>query len=78
MQIRNTNPGFGDAGPFEAESIDAFVEATRPTFREWAEEAWNAMAPEDRDEDHDTWIAEKMQEQAANFAMGLEIVEDEA
>jgi len=74
ITVRNTDNTFGAAGPFEAESIDALVTEMQPTFRRWAVEAWDAMAPEDRDEDRDSWLAEKIQETECNFRLSLEVV----
>lgn len=76
ITVRNTDNTFGEAGPFEVESIDAFVAEMAPTFRRWATEAWDAMAPEDRDEDRDSWMAEKIQEMECNFRLALEVVEE--
>jgi len=74
LNIRNTNPQFGDAGPFTAVSIDALVSEMTPTFRRWAMERWDAMAPEDRDEDRAAWLNEQVDAMAADFAIGLEVV----
>jgi hypothetical protein len=74
ITVRNTNPQFGDAGPLVVESIDALTAEMAPTFRRWAVEAWDAMAPEDRDEDRDSWLTEQVTAMSADFAAGLEVV----
>jgi hypothetical protein len=74
ITVRNTDNRFGDAGPFEVESIDAFVAEMQPTFRTWAVQAWDAMAPEDRDEDREIWISEQVTASSADFAVALEVV----
>lgn len=74
ITVRNTDNTFGEGGPFEVESIDAFVAEMAPTFRTWAVQAWDAMAPEDRDEDRDSWLAEKISETECNFRLALEVV----
>lgn len=69
MMIRNTNESFGDAGPFEAESVDAMVaEATGSFLRSSARDA--ASQP-DATETEDQALARLQRE----FRSGLEIVE---
>jgi hypothetical protein len=75
ITVRNPNPQFGETGPFVVESIDALTAEMAPTFRRWAVEAWDAMAPEDRDEDREVWIGEQVTASSADFAAGLEIIE---
>jgi len=75
ITVRNPNPQFGEAGPFVVESIDALTAEMATTFRRWAVEAWDAMAPEDRDEDREVWIGEQVTASSADFAAGLEIIE---
>lgn len=75
ITVRNTNPQFGDAGPFHVESVDALTEEMQDTFRRWAVEEWDAMADEDRDGDREVWIAENVAATSADFAAGLEIIE---
>jgi hypothetical protein len=76
INVINTNDRYGERGPFAVESIDALTAEMAPTFRRWAVEAWDAMAPEDRDEDRDVWIGEQIDASSAEFALGLEIVAD--
>jgi hypothetical protein len=74
ITVRNPNPQFGDAGPFAVESIDALTAEMAPTFRRWAIERWDAMAPEERDEDREVWIGEQVDAMSADFAAGLETI----
>ncbi len=50
MLIKNNNPKYGDAGPFEVGSIDELVSEMMPLFRQWAEEdefaTWEELAEE--------------------------------
>jgi len=39
MKIRNTNSGYGDAGPFEAVSFEALADEMTSLFHEWAHDA---------------------------------------
>jgi hypothetical protein len=74
IAIRNTNSRFGDEGPFAVESADALAREMQPMFRIWAAEAWDALAPEDRDENREVWIGAKVAAKTANFLAGLEVV----
>lgn len=39
MKFINTDPMFGDTGPFESDSLEALVQAMEPQFFQWAIEA---------------------------------------
>lgn len=82
MKIENTNPSFGDAGPFEAESIDALVaEYRRETLPDWAAEAWVRSGDDDSKhpaldgETREQYIERIADELADEFRAGLEIVD---
>ena len=74
ITARNPNPQYGDAGPFVVSSIDALVDEMAPTFLQWARERYDAQASEERE----VWIAEQVAAMSADFAVGLEIIADEA
>ena len=75
MKIRNNNPGYGDAGPFEAASFEALADEMTSLFHDWA----NDHLTEELDrgfEVHDeaAYIAERIAEMRAELIAGLEEV----
>jgi hypothetical protein len=75
IKVYNTNPQFGEPGPYDVASIDALVEDMMPTFKRWAEEKFDATAPEDRDGDRAAWIEEQISETVADFYIALYLEE---
>lgn len=84
MKIENTNERFGNAGPFEAESIDALVADYRQpgnSLCTWAAEAWMSDSsgetgkhPALPGETREQYIERIADELAEEFRDGLEIV----
>lgn len=78
MKIENTNDSFGDAGPFEAESIDTLVDEMIPTLRRWAEEKFvrSDDASIDGGITREQWLDQETERLAREFRSGLEVVEE--
>lgn len=74
----NSKEEFGDSGPFEAESEEAFAEEMEETFHIWAIEAWDKMEPyekADYDGFYDDFIKNAIRTMRKNFINGLEEVQ---
>jgi hypothetical protein len=74
---RNTQPEFGESGPFEEESIEAAANAMRSSFETWAKEAWESQLDEFGDDDvsREDFIADHIKNNRQRYIDGLEIVE---
>ncbi len=75
----NNNDAYGLAGPFDANSPGELADGMAPTFRIWAEEAWDRIDETAGDGracvDFDTFIVSAIAEMRSEFLDGLELVE---
>ena len=69
---RNTDERYGDATPFEAESIEAAVLEMEPTFRTWAVEKYNL--DENADTTREQYIETALATMRREYADALEVV----
>lgn len=73
MKIKNTNPAFGDPGPFEVNSIDDLVSEMVPLFQRWALEdvPFDVMTLEIGPKEY---VNAKVAETIEEFKAGLEVI----
>ena len=67
----NTNPEFGEGGPFAAPSRESLADEMTPNFTLWAEDKWE----KDEESDHDfkvEYIAQAIGQMRREFIAGLE------
>jgi len=78
MKFKNTDPRFGDAGPFEADSRQEIVRGMLTLFKTWAEEAYdNAVDIATRDlgepaPDHVEFVADEIKRMGEELESALE------
>ena len=83
MKFYNTDERYGEAGPFEAKSKEELVIGMLPTFKVWAEEAWNKKVwaeeewEKDGEGDYDQYISGAIELMVTEFDAALEEVRDE-
>lgn len=68
----NNDERYGWCGPFEAESRDELVDGMMPTFREWAEDAWNG--DDETTDSHDDYVAAEIETMRDEFYAALDEV----
>lgn len=73
---RNTNDGYGDPGPFEAASKEAFADEMDDVFQTAALDAYAALVQSDPDcyESEEIYVAHKNHQYRKEFIAGLEEV----
>lgn len=79
ITYRNNDERYGDAGPFEAESLDAVIDGMLPAFQAWADDEWNRHvdAAEETDSDPgdcDQFRAAAIERMRDECLEGLEII----
>lgn len=72
MKIRNTNPLYGDAGPFECQSKEAMADEMKDHFLNWARERYD-MIP-DPGVGRVVFVHKEVLRMTQEFIAGLEVV----
>lgn len=71
----NTNPAYGDDGPFEALSVYDLADEMEDCFKTWAQERWNQADELERgDQSEAAFIEAEIDAQYNEFIEGLEEV----
>jgi hypothetical protein len=79
MLIKNTNPAFGHAGPFQVDTVNQLVREMAVSFDLWALESWNShewgcdMSGHDAG-DRGEYLTDKFDSLRCAFLRGLEVV----
>jgi hypothetical protein len=77
MKFYNTDERYGEAGPFDAENREALIAGMMPTFKVWAEEAWNKEEWDiDGEGDYDQYISEAIELMVTEFDAALEEIKE--
>lgn len=73
MKITNTNPRYGDEGPFEAESAEQLADGMMNMFAVWAKESYGQLIIRGMSIDPSAYIEEQIKQMRADYISGLEV-----
>jgi hypothetical protein len=81
MLVKNTNPRFGEAGPFEIDSINDLVVDMQPILSQYAHNAWHGLTCHDVERDipegrKAAWIANQVTALELDLISSLEVLEE--
>jgi hypothetical protein len=80
MLVKNTNPRFGEAGPFEVDSIDALCDDMQPVFNQFAHNSYHGLSTDEIElyeieGGKEQWIAQQVTVLELDLRSSLEVLE---